>query len=585
MATAISLDLDSNHQDVSDGIYVVCGPMLRYWGMSDGLWRGSATYVTSDDKSKYDKVPEFSLTRTSPAKIFDAHGFSFWRADFDIELGDVEKLVEYSWGSIHEPKTFAIPGKSETMNTMFYSCNGFSLSTPTENFPGSLWDDVLKKHDDKAFHVMLGGGDQLYNDALTTHLPEILTRRNQKMPRFVAEGNRKDLSAAQRMDIDCFYLRSYILWYGKGYWKGTNGDTLQSSWVEALARIPSLNIYDDHDIIDGFGSYKGRTQRDPLFMRIGECAYKYYLLFQLNVSPKSGDPKRKDSSWVTSGKPGPYIQSPALSIWARLGKGAAFFGLDCRTERTRRTVCDKSSYDVMFNRIREETQKDRDIRHIYLMLGVPIAYPRLVWAEHLMESIFVEPFKWMAKKGIILKGLVNEFDGQIELLDDLNDHWCAGPHKRERNEFIRRLQSLAKENSLRITILSGDVHLAACGQFMTHGRDATDKAKDFRYMVCPISSAIVNAPPPSLLADFLNKRNKNHYLGLHTVENLVPLFSTDTDGSERNNTHLLARRNYCILEPVEDDAISMSLCVEKDNAQNTGETKPYSMVIPSLDLK
>lgn len=585
MANTISLDLKSIYEDTSDGISVVCGPMLRYWGITDGFWRGSATYVTRDDQSNYVSIPVFSIIDKPPMKIFNAHGFSFWRADFEIQLGESEKLVQYSWGSIHEPKIFAVPGKDETMNTMFYSCNGFSLSTPTEKFPGSLWDDVMQKHSNKAFHVMLGGGDQLYNDSLTTYLPNILTRmHHQHLPRFVAEGKRKALTADQRDVIDKFYLGSYLLWYGRGYWKGLAGDTHQTGFVEALASIPSLNIYDDHDIIDGFGSYRGRTQRDPLFLQIGESAFRYYLLFQGSISPDGGDPKRADPSWVNTGKPGPYIKHPALSIWAKLGKGAAFYGLDCRTERTRRQICDKSSYDAMFKRIEEETEKDTDIKHLYLMIGVPIAYPRMVWAERLMESVFVTPFKWLAKKKIILKGFVNDFDGQVELLDDLNDHWCATPHKQERNRFIRRLQALSKKRSLRVTILSGDVHLAACGRFMSQDKNISE-ANDFRYMVCPISSAIVNTPPPPMLADFLNKRNKMHYLGKDTEEDMVPLFPEDTDGSERHDTHMMPRRNYCILSPVDKGAINMSICVEQDSSKNSGETKQYGMEIPALTSK
>lgn len=44
---------------------------------------------------------------------------------------------------------------------------------------------------------------------------------------------------------------------------------------------------------------------------------------------------------------------------------------------------------------------------------------------------------------------------------------CAATHKRERNALIERLQNFAAEKHVRITILSGDVHLAAVGRFYT----------------------------------------------------------------------------------------------------------------------
>lgn len=66
----------------------------------------------------------------------------------------------------------------------------------------------------------------------------------------------------------------------------------------------------------------------------------------------------------------------------------------------------------------------------------------------------------MLAKGIS-PGFTNNFNGQVELLDDLGDHWCAGPHKHERNQLVEKLQELVLEKRVRISFISGDVH--ACG--------------------------------------------------------------------------------------------------------------------------
>ena len=63
-----------------------------------------------------------------------------------------------------------------------------------------------------------------------------------------------------------------------------------------------------------------------------------------------------------------------------------------------------------------------------------------------------------------------------------------------------------------LTSISGDVHLAAIGQFYSNKRLMIPKDRDFRYMPNVISSAIVNTPPPDMMADVLNKRNKIHHL-------------------------------------------------------------------------
>ena len=58
---------------------------------------------------------------------------------------------------------------------------------------------------------------------------------------------------------------------------------------------------------------------------------------------------------------------------------------------------------------------------------------------------------------------------------------------------------------------SGDVHLAAIGQFFSNPKLKISKDKDHRYMANIISSAIVNTPPPEVMGDILNKRNKTHH--------------------------------------------------------------------------
>ena len=60
-----------------------------------------------------------------------------------------------------------------------------------------------------------------------------------------------------------------------------------------------------------------------------------------------------------------------------------------------------------------------------------------------------------------------------------------------------------------------------------------------------ISSAIVNAPPPDLMADVLNRRNKIHHFDKQTDEAMIPIFQHGVDGKPRNNKHLLPHRNWC----------------------------------------
>lgn len=140
----------------------------------------------------------------------------------------------------------------------------------------------------------------------------------------------------------------------------------------------------------------------------------------------------------------------------------------------------------------------------------------------------MDPVKALGRAGM-LGNFLNKFDGGVEILDDLDDHWTSRNHKLERNWLIQELQELAAEKSVRVTILgyalphetnsattdnhcSGDVHLAAVGQFYSNPKLKVPKDRDHRYMANIVSSAIVNTPPPEMMGDILNKRNKIHHL-------------------------------------------------------------------------
>lgn len=64
----------------------------------------------------------------------------------------------------------------------------------------------------------------------------------------------------------------------------------------------------------------------------------------------------------------------------------------------------------------------------------------------------MDPVKALGRAGMF-GHLVNKFDGSVEILDDLDDHWTAKHHKLERTWLIEDLQDLAAEKSVRVTIL------------------------------------------------------------------------------------------------------------------------------------
>lgn len=121
------------------------------------------------------------------------------------------------------------------------------------------------------------------------------------------------------------------------------------------------------------------------------------------------------------------------------------------TQEQREEVLSESSYQLILDRCHREIVKG-ETKHLIVLLGVPIAYPRLVWLENVLTSRALDPIKALGRMGM-LGNVMNKFDGGVEILDDLDDHWTARNHKEERNWFVEELQELAAEKSVRITIL------------------------------------------------------------------------------------------------------------------------------------
>ena len=110
-----------------------------------------------------------------------------------------------------------------------------------------------------------------------------------------------------------------------GYWFS------QGLFGVANSQIPMVNIWDDHDIIDGFGSYPSHFNGCPVFAGLGRIAHKHYLLFQHHT--RVHESESHERSWIMGASPGPYITEKSRSVFMFFGRKIAFLGLDCRTER------------------------------------------------------------------------------------------------------------------------------------------------------------------------------------------------------------------------------------------------------------
>ncbi|PWY80705.1 hypothetical protein BO70DRAFT_387697 [Aspergillus heteromorphus CBS 117.55] len=508
-------EVDLSLIENDDGIYELSPSIVDY--SSEGVKQP----VPANRVHSMDGETAGSYTEIAGARLYADPGrnVTFWKFNIEIELGPTQQRVAYRLNQ-GPALGFWVPARGQSMNIMFHTGNGFSPAADSNKLsgPDPLWRDILNEHQTRPFHVMIGGGDQIFNDkviAETTHFQEWVNMKN------LSEKYESPLTPEFKAELEDFYLENYSTWFSQGLFSLAN------------SQIPMVNMWNDHEIIEGFGSYPEDFMNSPVISGLGSIAFKYYLLFQHHSVPE--ETEAEEPSWLLGAQPGPYINQRSRHLFMSMGDGVAFLGLDCRTERMTDEILCEQTCDLIWDRCHREIVKG-ETKHLIVSLGLPVAYPRVAMVRNILNSR-----KSLGKTGLF-GGLMGKKAGKIEIFDD---HWTAKHHKSERTYLIEDLQDLAAEKSVRVTILSGDVHLAAIGQFYSNPKLNVPKDKDYRYMPNIISSAIADMPETDMVSDTLNKRNRVHHMDTNTDEDMLPIFTHDVNNKARNNKRLLPRRNWC----------------------------------------
>ncbi|GMH41547.1 hypothetical protein BSKO_09457 [Bryopsis sp. KO-2023] len=554
------------------------GPYLRFLNFAQihparSTWTGSVLYVTHSSVVRsgppilmfVDNNTRQSLT----ARMLDTYmEWSFWRFDFNFELGMSPRPIMY-W--IEVPPTeralvemkswnFTLPGADQKWRWGAYSCSGYSSGVDRSKWGGDdhpMIQDLLKQHTENPFHAIVGGGDQLYNDAVF--------KESEELGKWLEIKNRR----ARLAEVFTPKMQHETEWF---YFSNYCNRFAEKGFREALACIPNVMIWDDHDIFDGWGSYPDDLLNSHVFQGIYQVACRFYLMFQQHAT----------SEMVMSGQTelfGRMVSGNHVSFnfIKQFGPNVSLIGVDIRAERTKKQVVSRETWEMIFARIRELPQTTQ---HVVLVLTVPILYPKVPLTEATLEmlSMFnrIDAVNEILQKTGLLSSIM-AFD-EPELLDDLMDHWTAGPHMQERTYVINRLQGIVELRGFRVMFLSGDVHAAAIGQF--YSAPKRELASDPKYMPQIISSAIVNAPPPNMIIKMMHMFNiAKVSVNSCTKEKMVRTFKA----RYKNTDKVMGRRNYLIVEESrrDQDGLLCTLRLEDPNVL-WGPCENFDIHIPPL---
>ena len=112
------------------------------------------------------------------------------------------------------------------LNCLPNQCNGFSAGVNPDDFRGPgfasgydpVWSDLLMKHTEQPFHALVGGGDQLYCDAIVRE-PEL-----QEWVTCSKPEKKKQFAMTEEMlfAIDRFYFNHYCQVFRSGAFARAN---------------------------------------------------------------------------------------------------------------------------------------------------------------------------------------------------------------------------------------------------------------------------------------------------------------------------------------------------------------------------
>ena len=445
------------------------GPVLFARGGDAARVRLEALVVTGEDRAPAPLEPDGGAP-VPAERAWHESGVTGWLYRFTLPAA---ADTGYRLDGSHYPVCCDLAGD---LRIAFVSCNGQEegdrARDPDER--DALWRDLRRRHERAPFQLLLHGGDQLYADEVQRVHPLTADWEGAR------EGEHAHIPFDDEADAA---VRRYLA----GRYTEIYADP-DVAWL--LARVPSLMMWDDHDIIDGWGSLPERVLDSPVGQGLFRAARDHFLRFQLGAA---GD------------RPPPTCLDPAGEslAWAVRHPGLAVVAPDLRSERRPDRVMGEPGWRCLERALGEVADGER----LLLMSSVPALGPRLSWVEHV--SSLLPP--------------VRDYE------DDLRDQWQSRAHREEWTRFLQALVDQTRR--CEVTVLSGEIHLATRGEMPGHGRTVHQL----------VASGIAHPPPPQAYAKALGTLASlgedplpHHPVSLHPLPGRGDVYTAD--------------RNYLVLE-------------------------------------
>ncbi|CAF1291619.1 unnamed protein product [Adineta ricciae] len=506
------------------------GPFLQFLttDLKNMIWKGSMLifrHISSDKRPIVEFQSDVKIDFNWEVLYENLFNLRAYRVNLFIGLrsGEGNERIQWTiqWGDENEKSNghFYVPRLEQKWRGGFFSCNGFDAYVPKEVAMdltcSNVWNHLLSVHDEKPLHLLFWGGDQIYIDFIFEDVPFLRAWVNMEWNAKWTTDFRDDL----KEQVEEYYFNTYV-----------ENWNCRLEIRKALQSIPSLMMWDDHDIFDGAGSYPPLLHDSPMMMGLFSAAQKMRLLFQHHTT-------------LNRAREHYLFGHEGFNLFARCGRHLAIMGMDERTERNTEAVHHEKSWQMIFDRLENELD---DIEHLIIVFPVPFSFVRVRVAESVFEKMKNLPNKWR-KLPPVKK--TNSIFGLPELYDDLLDEWTHEAHIDERNRALVRFQQLAEKKRVRITFFSGDVHCCGISRFQTRGNHRPLPIDDAKLMYQIISSAIVNMPPSKTAIQVAHRFRTDWIPVDDTEEEVIDFFNRKPEnGAKAFHKKFRPNRNWCCFE-------------------------------------
>lgn len=308
----------------------------------------------------------------------------------------------------------------EQLDFLIMSCHNPTVSHKDGHQGHAVWADIpqiISRDSNKKVRFAILAGDQVYADAWRE---KIL--------------NEKDNTARLRLYLDAY----------RTFWS-------HPAYRNALCRLPSVMIWDDHDIMDGWGSalesFVGESEVfKPEWNGLFKSATTAFSIMQASRNPEALAEKPLEEGYDFCFKVGRW----------------GFIALDLRTNRNLRKA--QLIAPAQLERIKKWVENNkRDLSAVFVISPVVFSHGSPViddllakhWGRVLQAVDFIAGCtKWG-------KGMRGKFyDTLGDIRDDIRDSWGAPENGKQTDMILDYLFGLQndKEKPINVIILSGDIH-------------------------------------------------------------------------------------------------------------------------------